>query len=342
MRYSDDEINFYGCSREPRGDESLEAFFFNVTQLTDNDIWIPPGFDQNGCGTTITNPEGVGIRQGAVKDKLEEDSWSYKAGLDWFVTEDVMLYGSLSRGFKSGGFPNLPANVDTQYDPTLQEQLDAAEVGTKATLLDGTMQLNASAYYYKYEDKQLQGTILDPTFGVFRLLQNVPGSNVYGAEFDMQWQPLDGLYLSLGGSYVDSEVEEYTGPNAYGKILVFDVSPFLFTSKYQANALVNYEWPITGNLNTFVGADASYSDDINTDYEPESGSIDPDFVMDSYTVVGARLGIAEPTGKWGVMVWGRNLTDEEYTNNVQKTLDAVVQFSGMPRTYGVTVNYAYF
>lgn len=37
-----------------------------------------------------------------------------------------------------------------------------------------------------------------------------------------------------------------------------------------------------------------------------------------------------------------NLADEEYTNNVQKTVDAVVQFSGMPRTYGVTLNYSFF
>ena len=202
--------------------------------------------------------------------------------------------------------------------------------------------MNASVYHYDYKDKQLQGTVLDPTFGVLRKLENVPEATVDGAELELQWQPLEGLYIALGGSYVDTEVEEYTGPNAYGEVLVFDGSPFPFTSEFQANALVNYEWSISDGLNAFVGIDANYSDNINTDYEPAQGSIDSDFVMDSYTVAGARLGIAEPSGKWSVMLWGRNLTDEVYANNVQKTVDAVVRFSGMPRTYGVTLNYAFY
>ena len=341
LRYSDDEIDFYGCSADPRGDGSLEAFFFNVTALGAGDLYIPPGFDANGCATALTDAAGNRLRHGAVENKLEEDSWSYKLALDWFVTEDIMLYGNLSRGFKSGAFPNVPANVDRQYDPVVQEQLDSVEGGMKATLLDGGMQVNASVYYYDYKDKQLLGSILDPTFGVLRLLENVPEATVKGAELDVQWQPLDGLYIALGGSYIDSEVEEYTGPSAYGEILVFDGSPFPYTAEFQANALVNYEWPISDGLNAIVGFDVNHTDEIPQDFEPASGALDPDFILDSYTVANARFGISDSAESWRAMLWVRNLTDEVYANNAQKSPDAIVRYTGMPRTYGVTFQYAF-
>ena len=207
-----------------------------------------------------------------MKNRLEEDSWSFKLGLDWFVTEDIMLYTTLSRGFKSGAFQNVPANVDRQYDPVVQEQLDAIEGGVKARLLDGGMQVNASIYHYEYEDKQLLGSILDPTFGVLRLLENVPESTMDGAELDIQWQPLEGLFVAVGL------------PSAYGEILVFEGSPFPYTPEFQANALVNYEWPISDGLNAVVGFDVEYSDDIPQDFEPAAGELDPGFILDSYAL----------------------------------------------------------
>ena len=339
-RYSDDEIDFLGCSADP-GDGTLEAVFFNATQLADAGLWFPPGFDSKGCATLLTDTNGVAYANGAVNDKLEEDSFSYKLGLDWFATEDVMVYGSYSRGFKAGGFPNIPANYDTQYEPTDQEQLDALELGVKATLLEGDMQLNASIYYYDYTDKQLFTTLEVPIFGVLRRLTNVEDSTVQGAEIDLQWSPLDGLYLQLTGSYTDSEVDEFTGQNAFGDIQTFDGSPFPFTPEVQANMLVNYEWSVSDKLDAFVGFDASYSDDINNDFEPSTGSIDPDFVIDSYSLLNLRAGLASPDGKWRASVWSRNATDEFYVNSVRKYVDSVLQFTGMPRTYGVTLEYHY-
>jgi len=339
-RYSDDEIDFKGCSADS-GDGSLEALFFNATALAGAGLWFAPGFSE-GCGTLLTDTNGVAFANGPVTDTLEEDSFSYKLGLDWFANEDIMAYGSYSRGFKAGGFPNIPANFDTQYEPTDQEQLDAFELGIKATLLDGAMQVNSSIYHYEYEDKQLFAAKVVPIFGVLRTLTNVPDSSVDGAEIDLQWSPLEGLYLQLTASYIDSEVEEYTGPNVFGAITDFGGSPFPFTANVQANLVVDYEWPLTGDVNAFVGFDTSYTDKINTDFEPTAGSIDSDFVIDSYALLNLRAGVASTGERWRATVWSRNATDEFYVNSIQKFVDSVIQYTGMPRTYGVTLEYRYF
>lgn len=341
-RYSDDEIDFFGCSGD-LGEGSLEALFFNATELAGAGLWFPPGFEgEDRCATLLTDANGDPFANGGVNDKLEEDSFSYKLGLDWFANEDVMFYGSYSRGFKAGGFPNIPANFDTQYEPTEQEQLDAFELGVKATLLDGAMQLNSSIYHYEYEDKQLFAARVVPIFGVLRTLTNVPDSTVDGAEIDLQWSPLEGLYLQLTGSYIDSEVEEYTGANVFGVITDFGGSPFPFTADLQANLVVNYEWSLSERLDAFVGFDASYTDDINTDFEPTAGSIDSDFVIDSYSLLNLRAGLASEDGRWRATAWSRNVTDEFYINNVRKFVDSVLQYTGVPRTYGITLEYNYF
>ena len=77
-----------------------------------------------------------------------------KIGLDYMPSDDLLFYGTISQGFKSGGFNGANSNSTTQLIPYKEEVLTSFEIGTKATLLDGAMQLNASIFHYDYEDKQ--------------------------------------------------------------------------------------------------------------------------------------------------------------------------------------------
>jgi outer membrane receptor protein involved in Fe transport len=82
--------------------------------------------------------------------------------------------------------------------------------------------------------------------------------------------------------------------------------------------------------------DAAYSD-------RQSGTLGdtPTFAIDSYTLVGARLGLSSKDQRWEAAVFGRNLTDEYYWTAVHNWGDAIVRYAGMPRTYGVefTLNF---
>jgi outer membrane receptor protein involved in Fe transport len=243
--------------------------------------------------------------------------------------------------------------VDTQLDPVVQEELDAYELGFKASLLNGAAQLNGAAFYYDYTDKQLLSKTIT-VFGALGALANVPEAEVTGAEFDLQWAPTDGLLVSLGASYTDTEIKKFTGFNQLGVEGDMEGSDFPLTPELQATAMVNYEWSVGNNLMAFVGADASYSDDFTSDYDIKSVTEDrPDFglqagdsfdaqepfQLDDYLLLGARFGVRSADDTWSATAWGRNLTDEDYRVNTRKTTDGVVGYAGMPMTYGVTFSY---
>ena len=106
-----------------------------------------------------------------------------KIGLDYRMSDDVLIYGTISNGFKSGGFNGANSNTTQQLQPYKEEVLTAYEIGFKSTLLDGTMQLNGAAFYYDYKDKQEQDAAV--TFvGNISGLTNVPKSEIMGVLYN--------------------------------------------------------------------------------------------------------------------------------------------------------------
>ena len=101
----------------------------------------------------------------AVKGSLSnpfEESWSEftpKASLSYRMNEDAMFYGLYSKGFRAGGFNGRPGTYDaaaTPYDP---ETVDNFEVGAKTDWLDGSLRLNGSVFFMKYDDKQEEQSV---------------------------------------------------------------------------------------------------------------------------------------------------------------------------------------
>ena len=200
LRYDEDEKDFKGCTAD-NGDGDTTQY---IATLVETSAGVVPDVEPGGC---ITFPEGS-FTGSIIEKELDEDSTSGKVALDWNVTEDILTYASYSRGYKSGSFPTLSTNAESQLDPVVQEKVDAYEIGMKARFADGAAQLNAAAFYYDYTDKQLLGRV--PTiFGALGALVNVPESEVTGAEFDLQWAPVDGLLLGLAATYLDTEVKDF-------------------------------------------------------------------------------------------------------------------------------------
>ena len=348
LRYTDDKADYKGCSADS-GNGAL-ADFFNIAL---GGAFPDAGTEVGGCATI--NETG---NSALVKDDLQEDSWSWRLAADYSITDDFSTYASYSRGFKAGSYPTLGAlNVD-QLEPVVQERLDAYEIGFKATLADGAAQLNGAVFYYDYKDKQLLTKIYDSIFQTLWTLDNAPESDVTGAELDLQWVPVEGLTLGGGVSYIDTEISDFAGSNQLGQFVNFDGSDFPFSAQVQATVTAKYEWNITNALVASIAVDASYTDDSLTDYTsndkvaydlPEGNpdrvgspyKFDDRFEIDSYTLVNARVGIETADGQWAASLWGRNLTDEFYTTNTIKQSDIISNYAGMPRTYGVRVDYSF-
>ncbi len=339
IRYTNDESIFSGCTGDI-GDGSFSTFA-NVALPLFGLLPTSPNSDVGGCVTLDESGQSA-----LVEKELNEDSLSWRFAANYSINSDTSVYASYSRGFKAGSFPTLAAFTSAQFEPVVQEQVDAYELGIKATVADGAAQINAAAFYYDYADKQLLTKIPDPIFGRLFALRNVPESNVTGAEVDIQWMLTDEFTITAAASYVNTEITDFVGTNQLGQELDFSGSSFPLTSELQSSITAEYEWQATENTFARIALDASYTGEANTDYEgvDDNGvaQYDDRFIMESYTLINARIGIYDEDETWSVYLWARNLTDEFYTNNTLMQTDMIVRYAGMPRTVGISFNYNWF
>jgi len=346
-RYTDESRKFNGCGQdvnvgdEPGADQDspgaqdegvgLAGAFSGISVLQSPLAGFAPGTaEQGGCFTLDNETRQPGRYFG----ELDEDNVSGRVALDWRFAEDMLAFVALSRGFKSGSFPVINISDSAQFEPVTQEQLDAVEIGSKLTLLNKAMQLNASVFDYRYKDKQLVTNFRDPVFGALPILRNAPKSTVRGAELDVKYTPVEGLYLSLAVAYLDTEVKEFISGDSNGDEFDFTGKPFNYSPRWEYTLLVDYVLPVFERYELSLGIDYSYSGETNASLEQ-----DERFFIDDYGLLNARIGFAPTAGPWQLMLWSRNLSDEYYYNNVTNQLDTIGRYTGMPVTYGVTLSW---
>lgn len=297
---------------------------------------------------------------------------SWRVGIDWSATDNILAYFNISQGFKSGSFPTVASAAFTQLIPAKQEDLLAYELGAKVGLFDGRLQLNGAVFYYDYTDKQVLGAIDDPIFGSLPALVNVPESHIIGFELAGAWEPIDGLRIAPSVSFAKSEVDGFfrnfdpyfnSATNASTKN--FAGQPFPNVPKWQANVDAQYEMPI-GEWIAFVGANLNYQGATHGFFVDRCnegvGAIDPikgipvsctdtflaanpqnygerrlDII--ARALLDVRAGVER--GPWRAYFWGRNVTNKWYWNHSAHVNDVLLRFTGQPVTYGVTVSYDY-
>lgn len=329
-RYTTTSLDYESCGRA--GDaQTANAFTILVNVLRGRSGLAPIApLAVGGCVSLDTGFNPVG-----VDDNLTEDNLSWRVGLDWKPAPQTLVYANISRGYKSGSSPTLPAIAANALIPVTQESVVAYEAGFKAPIVRGVLEATGAVFYYDYEDKQLLGrsNAQPAILGVLPSLVNVPSSHVMGAEFQLNAFVLDGLRLSLAGTYLDTEVDEdFNNFTILGLAANFNGDPFPYTPKYQLVADAQYERPLTGALDLVLGVNATYRSSTNAGFGG-----DPRLDIDGYTLVDARAGVRSSDG-WEASVFARNLTDEYYWTNVARLSDVIRRYAGEPRTYGVRVS----
>ena len=131
--------------------------------------------------------------------------------LDWQATDDMLLYGSVSRGFKGGGFSlaALAALTGGAAQSVEPEILWAYEIGFKTSWLDNSLQLNGAIFYYDWKDLQSFEVFVEPTDGCLQAcLINIPEASLKGGELELQWAPAGGWLLMAGIGLTDGEIDD--------------------------------------------------------------------------------------------------------------------------------------
>ncbi|MBT7950730.1 MAG: TonB-dependent receptor [Gammaproteobacteria bacterium] len=268
----------------------------------------------------------------AFSTSSSDSLWSAKAQVDYRPNDDLLLFASWNHGVKASGF-NAPfvgvSSPPADILPYKPEELDAFEVGFKATLLDGRARLNASGYYYDYEDYQAFNLVIFDA-----LTSNLP-AEMHGFEAEIQATPVDNLDLLLGVAYNDAEISLGGGAT----------SRPVQSPKWNISGLVRYQWPMM-NGNMAIQGDFDYRSGtiFNLSDNPNTGSIG------GYTVVNTRLSYTTADEKWDVAVFANNIFDREY--RVQQFditgdplffadgfLGLVEEYYGRPRWIGGSISY---
>lgn len=337
-RYTEEDRKWSGCTYDS-GDGSLAWAWNNI--LTPFLI-VPGGFPDPG----IMPPGGCGIYNDLpgtpnfgqlteFSDAIDTNKVMWKVTLDYAPSDDILLYGTVSRGFKSGGFNGASAQTHSQLLPYRAETLTSFEAGLKSTLLDSRLQLNAAAFYYDYKDKQEPSIAVTPV-GNIAGLTNVPKSEIMGAELEMRWLVTQGLVWDVGVAYLHTKIKEYLAvdgaASVFPNVVTFDASGFELANSpdWQATSTLTYTWNLTDDLEMMAAGDISYKDDS------DGSTQDP---ISDYVLVNLRLGIGGADQRWKATVWGRNIFNRYYWSAAYLSNGTFVRMNGMPATYGVSLSY---
>ncbi len=338
VRYTDESRSIESCTYDA-GDGSYaglwNGFFGATLQPGDcavlDDIPTSPNFILTQIGNGTPNNAFH-----TLTHKIGMEKAMFRAVIDYTFNNENMIYASFSTGFKSGGFNGANLNTSTQFLPYEKEKLTAYQIGTKMRLHDGRMQLNASAFYYDYKDKQ-ETDLAVALVGNISGLTNVPESELYGVDLDITWQPTDPLFIYLGVAWLKTEIERWDAvdnSSTFGNVVTFDASgnDLPMAPQWQINSTISYDWNLANGYRLTLGGDYSFKD--------ETKGIRLDRRTEDYWVMNGRLSLTSPDDKWRATLWSRNITDEYYYPAAHS--GGGVQWSrvvGMPRTVGFTVDY---
>jgi iron complex outermembrane receptor protein len=187
------------------------------TNCTYTSIPLPrSGFQCLAANTTVLT--------GATYDTAKFKKTTWRLGIDYDISEDNLLYASVSTGFRSGGFNSGqgPAALQPTFAP---ETVTAFEIGSKNRFADNTVQLNLAGFYNRYNALQEQRQV--PQGGTtLSIIENSGKARAYGAEAELIWKPVRALEIGANLAWLDAKYTEYNQvPAPFGtSILVTDAS----------------------------------------------------------------------------------------------------------------------
>lgn len=333
IRYTEDTQDYVGCSGDVNGSMQPNVNVFNRTYFALIYRTAPAApLLENGCNTfdVATNSFGP------VSSSTKEDNVSWRVVGNWTPTDNLVLFASATQGYKSASTPVNAASKSEQNAPATQEGLLAYEVGFKASLLDQRMQANAALFYYDYEDKQISAFFADPIYKALARLQNVPTAEAYGLDAEVTYLISEELTAMGGLTLLHTEIGDFDTVDSFGLPTNRQGDPFLYSPESVVSLALLYDRPVTTDLGLRASLSGRWQSE-STAGQPN----DPLYDIDSYGLLNGSIGVYSLDQNWELSVWGKNLTDEYYWQQITTNANVVMRFAGMPRTYGASLTYRF-
>jgi iron complex outermembrane receptor protein len=290
--------------------------------------------DLIGLNTGFLVPSIPSFTGGAQNRSVTSNLPSGKIEVDYTPAAGTVIYESISRGVKSGGFTAHNTVTAPAADPFEPEKLTAYEVGVKSDV-NQMLRVNASAFYYRYRDEQILGKVFDTTSQSFiGRFVNVPHSRLSGGELEIEWHPLGGLSISQYAGFVEGY---YTSPLFDTSNVPYDGRP-LSVPKWTYGGDLSYAWNF-GDYKLTAESNYSFHDTYSQFYLLGSN----DFTIPKYWLANANLSVSPASGApWTLTLWGRNIFDKAYdvTRNFFLPSAEIAQ-AGEPATFGIRASYKF-
>ena len=267
---------------------------------------------------------------------------TWKAGIDYDLNDTTLLYGSVSTGYKAGGFNDgcergtavgcgLAASA-LYYQP---ETLTSYEVGVKTRLFDNMLRLNLSAFHYNYSNLQLSqvGPFCPDALNVpqtCNVTRNAAAAKVDGVELESTLTPTSADRIDFSVSYLNARYGTFFPntvlfPAVNWKDLPLDRSPkFSMTAGYTH----------TFDLGNGGNVEAGVRTKVTSSYVISALSILGFFTQPSFTNTQASLTYNGPDKKWYVQGYINNIENKIVVTTAVAGANGTVQFAD-PRTFGV-------
>jgi iron complex outermembrane receptor protein len=254
-----------------------------------------------------------------------------KAGIDWQITDDILAYGSWSKGYKSGGFiSGRPVSVSQATGVFQPEKVTAYEAGLKADVFDKRLRINMAYFSNDYNNLQLS------------YLQNgqynvaTADAKISGFELEATTRPIEGLTLSatlgtLDAKYVNIPINPATGLSYVAGLTLENKLKHSPASEYRLAA--TYEIPLANRGVLEFNTNYTWADTIYHSVTNNASITSP-----PYGVLDAQIAYITPNEKWRIALGGKNITDELYWVQGVATFS---RFYADPAEFYLNVRYRY-
>lgn len=289
-----------------------------------------------------------------------KDSWSEftpKVSIDYQPTDDIMLYATYAKGFRSGGFngrASTPVAATTPYNP---ETVDSYEVGAKTDWLNNRLILNVAAFYTKYDNKQEEVVRPTPPGSINAqetIVSNAASATISGLEADLRARPIEGLNVTAALGLLDASYDQFQTLDPV-TLTPVDLSNLNLRRTPKVTGSLGFDYTVPSQVGDWtVAADWRHIAPYDTVITPAPGTgvivggklvpavNDPRGRTNTQDLIDASLTWRQDRGDQQIHVtlFGRNLTDSRGLNGAL-AVAGLFSFGGPrpPRTWGVEVGY---
>lgn len=295
----------------------------------------------------------------ALQGSYDRQRTTFKAGVDYKVTDNVMGYFTFAQGYKGGGYGARAATLTTM-GPTEDNLSEMFEIGMKGDFFDRALRFNLTAFQTKF--KNLQFGLFFPNdvvpSGQETAEQNIGAATTRGLELETIWRATPELSFDANVGYLFSKFTDFcadlNGPQSYndvptsncgGQVTALPSGTYLVDEdhtdlklarapKWSVQAGTEYRWDLGASGSVSTRASLAYKSAyfLSANNLPVTKSGD-------YLTVDAGLAWESDSGRYKATLWGKNLTNRIFNTGVVNTTTMFVQrYYSAPRSIGLTVS----